>query len=60
MLEGKLDSDFLNEIISLLTVCDAGRFAPHEIELEDTLIDDMSTIIKKLDKELEWKLSVFF
>ena len=53
LLEGKLDSNFLNEIINLLTVCDAGRFAPNEIELEDTLIDDMSTIIKKLDKELE-------
>ena len=53
LLESKIDSNFLNEIISLLTVCDAGRFAPNEIELEDTLIDDMSTIIKKLDKELE-------
>ena len=52
LLKGKVDSNLLNEILSILIICDAGRFAPGGMEHEATLIDDMSRIIKKVDQEL--------
>ena len=42
----------MEEVMTLLKVCDAGRFAPSGIKKEATLLNDMAHIMKRVERNL--------
>ena len=42
----------MDNIISLLKICDAGKYAPDGLEKEATILSDMKEMMKQIDKEI--------
>ena len=42
----------MEEVMALLKICDAGRFAPGGIKKEATLLEDMADIMKRVERNL--------
>jgi hypothetical protein len=52
ILGNLVEPDLLEEVIVLLKICDAGRFAPGGIKKEATLLKDMAYIMKRVERNL--------
>jgi hypothetical protein len=52
ILGNLVESDLMEEVLALLKVCDAGRFAPGGIKKEATLLNDTADIMKRVERNL--------
>ena len=52
ILKDRLDSKLYNQMIDLLVICDAGRYAPDAIDKENKVLIEMKHILKLIDIEL--------
>ena len=51
-LNQKLPAESLENILSLLKTCDAGKYAPGGVEREATILVDMAGLMRETDREL--------
>ena len=52
ILGNLVEPDLMEEVMALLKICDAGRFAPDGIKKEATLLEDMADIMKRVERNL--------
>ena len=51
-LKEKIPSELMDKTISLLKICDAGKYAPGGIDREATILADMAELMKQIEKEM--------
>jgi hypothetical protein len=51
-LSDQISSESLRNILDLLKVCDAGKYAPGGMHREATILKDMAAVMKKIDRNL--------
>ena len=52
ILGNLVEPDLMEEVLAILKVCDAGRFAPGGIKKEATLLNHMADIMKRVERNL--------
>ena len=52
ILNDKIDKELCNEIIKFLTICDQGRYSPEAINKEDSIIEEMRILLKRIDRDI--------
>tara|TARA_A100001037_G_scaffold306478_1_gene351849 strand:- start:767 stop:2467 length:1701 start_codon:yes stop_codon:yes gene_type:complete len=51
-LKEKIPSELMDKTISILKICDAGKYAPGGIDREATILADMAELMKQIEKEM--------
>jgi hypothetical protein len=51
-LSDQISSESLRNILDLLKVCDAGKYAPGGMQREATILKDMAAVMKQIDRNL--------
>ena len=52
ILNDKIDKELCNEIIKLLAICDQGRYSPGGINIEESIIEEMRILLKRIDRSI--------
>ena len=52
ILNDKIDKELCNETMKVLTICDQGRYSPEGINKGEAIIEEMRTLLKRIDRNI--------
>ena len=52
ILYNKINKDLCNELVNLLTICDQGIYSPQAVNKKETILNEMTVLLKRIEKEI--------